>query len=128
MSFKQAVDWVKKNWLTWRITPTTGFILVSHHWSRSSLIRARLKQKYFDGPYGSACSVGTRACHVPCFSRVGSEPYSFETIESVCGDTLRIKERYLTPSKQAAAISLDFDQFSMTSLLGIILIGIDLPR
>ena len=31
---------------------------------------------------------------------------------------MRIKERYLTPSKQAAAINLDFDQFSIDQPLG----------
>jgi hypothetical protein len=118
--FQQAVEWIEKELVDLANQPQPPVPPSrSHSRGQVETDRARLKQKYLDGPYWippAALEPERPTYHV--FIELEAEPNSFETIESICGDTLRIKERYLTPSKQAAAIDLDFDHFNIDQPLG----------
>jgi hypothetical protein len=118
--FREAVDWVERSLADLANQPPQP---ESHsHMHPLEQIKAdhiRLKQKYLDGPFwirSTALEPERITYHI--FVELEAEPSSFKTRESMCGDTYRVDERYLTPSKQAAAIGLDFDQFSIYQPLG----------
>lgn len=49
---------------------------------------------------------------------VETEPTTFETITTRCGDTIRVNKRFPGPSKLAMSINLDRDQFDFAQPLG----------
>jgi hypothetical protein len=92
---------------------------VAHRIEQIEANHIRLRQKYLDGPFwirSAAMEPERIAYHV--FIELEAEPISYKTYESICGDTYRINQHYLTPSKQAAAIGLDFDKYRIDQPLG----------
>jgi hypothetical protein len=118
--FSDAIAWAEKELADLADQPESqGQRSVAHRIEQIEANRVRLRQKYLDGPFWirPVAMVPERiSYHV--FIELEAEPISFKTYVSICGDTHRINQHYLTPSKQAAAISLDFDKFKIDQPLG----------
>jgi hypothetical protein len=92
---------------------------VAHRIEHIEANHVKLREKYLDGPFWirpAAMEPDRIAYHV--FIELEAEPISYKTYESICGGTYRINQHYLTPSKQAVAIGLDFDKFRIDQPLG----------
>jgi hypothetical protein len=118
--FRVAVDWVENNLVELAIQPSQPESHSHiHPLEQIEADHARLKQQYLNGPFWiRPTALEPEHVAYQIFIELEAEPGSYKTFESVCGDSFRVDERYLTPSKQAAAIGLDFDQFSIYQPLG----------
>ena len=120
IEFREAVDWVEKSLFDLANQPSQpGSHSRVHPLEQIEADHIRLKQKYLDGPFWiRPAVVEPEHATYHIFIEVEAEPNSYKMHESMCGDTYRVDERYLTPSKQAAAVGLDFERFSIDQPLG----------
>jgi hypothetical protein len=80
---------------------------------------ARLRQKLVNGPYWIDPGVmGPKQITYQVFIELDAKPIDFKTYESTCGDTYQYDKRFLSPSKMAAALNLDFDRFNIDQPVG----------
>ena len=118
--FSDAIAWTEKELVDLANQPESqGKRSIAYRIEQIEANRVRLRQKYLDGPFWirpAAMEPERITYHV--FIEFEAEPISYKTYESICGDTFRIDQHYLTPSKQAAAIGLDFDKFKIDQPLG----------
>lgn len=79
----------------------------------------RLKEKLLNGPYWiDPATIEPERITYKIFIELDGNPSSFENYETICGDTIQINKRYLSPSKLAGALNLEFDHFHIDQPAG----------
>jgi len=120
MKLQAAVEWVEKELVDLANLPETQVLQPRIQTKQQSdRDRVRLRKKLLAGPYwiDSTVMEPMRVTY-KTFIELDARPISFKTYESICGDTLRYDERYLSPYKLAAALNLDIDHLNVDQPVG----------
>ncbi len=119
-NIKEAVEWVEMEMSELTSQPEAASVT-----SRIRTVeqinadRVRLREKLVGGPYWiDPAAMEPSQITYQLLIELDAEPVDFKTYESICGDTLRYGERYLSPSKLAQALTLDIDHFKIDQPAG----------
>lgn len=86
---------------------------------QKEVVHARLVKKLLNSPYWiDPARIEPERITYQTFMELDAQPASFETYESRCGDTFRLKERYFSPSKLAGILNLNFNHFQINQPIG----------
>jgi hypothetical protein len=111
----EAADWVEKELVELENQPETPEEPRKFRTrEQSEADHARLVKKLLNSPYWiDPAKTEPERITYRIFIELDAQPASFETYESMCGDTYRLNERYLSPSKLSGILNLDVNHFQI---------------
>ncbi len=117
---QKAVEWVEKELVSLANQPSSPEMEKRIRTGKQiEADRERLRQKLLGGPnWIDPALIEPARITYQVFIELDAKPINFKTYESMCGETHRYDERYLTPSKMTTALGLDFDRFSVDQPAG----------
>lgn len=120
VKFQEAIEWVEREIVDLANQPAeVGRQSQIHPLEQIEADRIRLTKKLISGPYWiDPTAIEPKNVTYQIFIILEANPVEFKTSESMCGETFRYNERYLSPSKQAASLSLAIDHFDVRQPIG----------
>ncbi len=115
VELQQAVDWVEKEIVDMASQPPPPepepYCLPAE---QREAARVRLKQQLIGGPFWiEPAALEPERITYRVIVEAYAAPIDYKTMVLSCGDTLQYDERYLSPAKLAAILSLDLDRFEI---------------
>jgi hypothetical protein len=118
--FSSAIEWVETELvnLANKPEPPESFSYFRTELERKETL-TRLRRKLQSSPFWiDPLVIEPNKISYKILIQIETAPTNFETITTRCGDIIHVNERFLGPSKLAAVINLDRDQFNFTQPLG----------
>ncbi|MBS4058912.1 MAG: hypothetical protein KG029_00805 [Bacteroidetes bacterium] len=118
--FQEAIEWVEKEIVDLANQPETEVQPSSPSFEQILAEHIRLQEKLRNGPcWVNPSLLETKKPTYKIFIELDAEPTTYKTFTSFCsGQTFRIDERFLTPTKLSAVLNLPYDHFGFEQILG----------
>lgn len=119
-NLQEAIEWTEKEIIELANQPEPEIQPSRPSRQQIEIEQVRLLEKMRHGPFWiDPKTIEAKQPTYKIYIDLDAEPATYKTYTSFCsGETHRIDEHYLSPSKMSATLNLDFDRFGFEQILG----------